>query len=262
MSCLLRRGIEASEHGLRHNISFRVDGMAVRFLRALGGKDMSIYNVKYFKVLNLDGTAYNGGIGKWNLPKNGEPGEWMPKIETIIPCQSGYHLCEMDDLILWLGPAIYTAEGKGEFIRHNNDKTVFQQARLLRHLDSWNERTARLFAADCAEHVLPIFEKYYPADQRPRICISASRDFANGKITREQLTAARAALWSAAFWAAAAAAAAAAATATAAARDAAWAAAAAAATATATATAAARDAAWAAEKKWQAELLKTFLGEP
>ncbi len=204
-------------------------------------------DIKYFKVLKLDGTACNGGSGKWDLPKRGKPGKWMPKIETIVPCQSGYHLCEMDDLILWLGPAIYTAEGKGEFIRHYNDKTVFQQARLLRCLDSWNERTVRLFAADCAEHVLPIFEKQYPAEQRPRLCISAARDFANGKITRSQLDAAGSEAWAAA-WAVGATGAAAAAVGAAA--------------GSATVAAAWAAAGRSAEKKWQIDRLKTLLGEP
>ena len=38
----------------------------------------------------------------------------------------------------------------------------------------------RLFAADCAESVLHIFESEYPDDKRPRLAIHAARDFANG----------------------------------------------------------------------------------
>ncbi len=135
--------------------------------------------IKYFKVLGHAGLPFNGGKGKWNLPQNGNPGDWMPKIEEIIPCRSGYHLCEFTDLMTWLGPEIYEAEGK--FIRDNN-KTVFQQARIIRKIECWNERTARLFAADCAEHVLHLFEGEYPKDLRPREAIQAARDFANGKI--------------------------------------------------------------------------------
>jgi hypothetical protein len=36
-------------------------------------------------------------------------------------------------------------------------------------------RTAALFAADCAEHVLPIFEAAYGADDRPRKAIEVAR---------------------------------------------------------------------------------------
>jgi hypothetical protein len=106
------------------------------------------------------------------------------------------------------------------------------------------DKEIRLFAADCAELVLPIYEKDYPDDKRPRLAIQAARDYANGLITLEELSAAGAASWAAAgaaslaaAWAAARAAARAAAWA--AAWDAAWAA----------ARAAARDAAWAAIKQ-------------
>ena len=51
----------------------------------------------------------------------------------------------------------------------------------------------RLFAADCAELVLPIYENKYPDDDRPRKAIQAARDYANGLISPEELDAARAA---------------------------------------------------------------------
>ena len=139
--------------------------------------------MKFYKVLGKGGVACNGGSGKWNLPKNGEPGEWMPKIEKIKPCVKGYHLCREDDLLEWLNEEIYEAEGRGRSIR-NGSKDVFPEARLLRKLDSWNEKTARLFAADCAERVLFIFERIHPNDDRPRTAIQAARDFANGKTDR------------------------------------------------------------------------------
>ncbi len=170
--------------------------------------------IKYYKVLGKNGEPCNGGIGKWNLPENGQPGQWMPKIENIMPCVRGYHLCRAEDLLLWLNEEIYKAEGRGEFIRHENNKDVFPEARLIKKIESWNDKTARLFAADCAEHVLPVFEKKYPKDDRPRKAIQAARDFVNGKITDKQMAAAGAAAWNAArdaagdaFWDAAGAAA-------------------------------------------------------
>ena len=59
------------------------------------------------------------------------------------------------------------------------------------------DTVARLMAADFAEQVLPIWEKY-SSDKRPELAIKAARDFTNGKITRGQLAAARAAAWDAA----------------------------------------------------------------
>jgi hypothetical protein len=55
------------------------------------------------------------------------------------------------------------------------------------------DKEIRLFAADCAELALPIYEKHYPNDKRPRFAIQAARDYANGLITIEELDAARAA---------------------------------------------------------------------
>jgi hypothetical protein len=45
-------------------------------------------------------------------------------------------------------------------------------------------------AADFAESVLYIFEKEYPNDNRPRLSIQAARDYADGKINKEELDAA------------------------------------------------------------------------
>jgi len=59
------------------------------------------------------------------------------------------------------------------------------------------DKEIRLFAADCAEMVLPIYEKYYPNDNRPRLAIQAARDYANGLITLEELAASSAAAWAA-----------------------------------------------------------------
>ena len=194
-----------------------------------------------YKVLNNDCSAYHGGSGVWHLPKGKRPGKWMPAIVNLILCERGYHLCRREDLIHWLGPTVWVAEGRGEKLL-DHDKVVFTQARLLRRLDTWTERTARLFAADCAEAVLPLFEKDCPNDNRPRSAVEAARKFARGKISEKELYAACVAARDAARAAARAAA-----------RDAAWAA------ARDAARAAAWDAAWAAESKWQLEKLREAL---
>ena len=182
-----------------------------------------------YKVLDENRQSMNGGSATWT------PGEWMPAITDLVACKRGYHLCRESDLIYWLGPAIWEAEARGAEIVQD-DKIVVAEARIIRQVETWNETTARLFAADCAERVLPIFEKQYPDDKRPRLAIEAARAFARGEIT----AAARAAAWAAAG---------------AAARDAAWA------TAGAAAWATARDAAGAAaaEIRWQTERLMQYL---
>jgi hypothetical protein len=158
--------------------------------------------MKYYKVLS-DGKSCNGGHCKWRLPtknKDGTwiPGKWMPKITgELVPCNNGYHICRKEDLIYWLDKEIYEVEYRGEIIE-DDDKCVVREARLLCKVEAWNEKTARLFAADCAEKVLPIFEKQYPEDNRPRLAIKATRDYANGKITQDELSAAESAARSAA----------------------------------------------------------------
>jgi hypothetical protein len=178
---------------------------------------------RLFKVLNEDGSCFHGGQGKWSLPQDGHPGDWMPLIEgELVPCQHGYHLCRGDDLLEWLGPVIYEAEYRGDRV-DADDKIVVREARLLRRLETWTDRTARLFTCDCVERVLYIYEGVFPGDERPRVAIETSRRYAEGEATEGELAAA----WAAANGAA---------------RDA-WAAEAAIWT---TAEAAARSAAWAA----------------
>lgn len=139
---------------------------------------------KLYKVLNKDGSA-RMGVGKWHLPNGDEAGEWMAPIEgELIPCGNGYHLCKPSHLLGWLGPAIFEAEYRGE-MREVEDKVVVREARLLRHVGAWNDKTARLFAADCAEHMLHVFETRFPNDHRPRKAIEATRAYAHGAINAD-----------------------------------------------------------------------------
>jgi hypothetical protein len=212
-----------------------------------------------FKVLNEDGRPFYGGSGRWALPQNGKPGDWMPPIKgELEPCVNGYHLCCEQDLVHWLGPAIWVAEYRGEYIECD-DKIVVRETRLLSRVDTWNERTARLFACDCAERVLHLCGD----DERPRNAIAVARRYANGDAADDELEAAREAAWYAAGAAARAAARdAAGAAAWYAAGAAAWYAAGAAAGAAARAAAgdAAGDAAWDAEREWQTARLMEYLG--
>ena len=161
------------------------------------------------------------------LPKNGKPGKWLPKVSDLQLCASGYHGCKDGDILEYLRDNIYEVETRGE-VRDGNDKFTAHQIRLVRKCEGWNEVTARLFACDCAAHVLKIFEKQCPNDKRPRECIQTARKFAHGKATPEERAAAGDAAWDAAR---------------AAARD------------------AARAAARAAEEKWQAARLLQYITE-
>jgi hypothetical protein len=76
----------------------------------------------------------------------------------------------------------------------------------LDHAVEGGGKICRLFAADCAEHVLHIFLKERPTDSRPADAIKAIRAFARSQITDAARDAASAAAWNAASAAARAAA--------------------------------------------------------
>lgn len=192
-----------------------------------------------YKFLNEDGTPCNGGTG----PAWAPPGEWMPPaVGDLVPCHNGYHLCSAEHLLTWNGPVLWTAEASEDHIVAE-DKIVARSARRLTRVESWNDRNLRLFAADCAEHVLPIYLASKPEDGGLAVMLALHivREVAEGRGDQDDLAAARNAAWDVSgnvAWAAA----------WTAAMDAAWAAAKAAAKAAAidAALAAARDAALAA----------------
>jgi hypothetical protein len=146
------------------------------------GNKMS--NTVLYKVLGPNGEACKGGKGVWHLPTKDSPAAWMPEVR-VNPCYSGYHLCTMEQLPRWLGPTIWVVEGRGEMVDHG-DKLVYAEARII-GATGWNQRSARLYAADCAEHVLHIFGNKYPNDTRPYEAIQAARQFANGEISLDEL---------------------------------------------------------------------------
>jgi len=53
-------------------------------------------------------------------------------------------------------------------------------------LEDADHRLLALWAAHCAEHVLPLFETVRPADTRPRQAIEQARAWARGEITMSQ----------------------------------------------------------------------------
>jgi len=122
----------------------------------------------------------------------------MDEITDPRCCIRGYHLVELYALPEWLAAdcTIYLAEGRGASDSDGSGKTAFAQARLIRQVRI-SEQDLRLFAADCAEHVLPIWEKQYPKDDRPAKAIEAARQFARGEIDAAARDAARAAAWAA-----------------------------------------------------------------
>ena len=57
-------------------------------------------------------------------------------------------------------------------------------------LDQRDHQSLVLWAADCAEHVLPYFEEKYPQDHRPRKAVEAGRAWVRGEIALSEARAA------------------------------------------------------------------------
>ena len=150
-----------------------------------------------YKVLDKDGCSVHGGNAQWSLPHGEQPGEWMPPIDDLKMCESGYHLVEADSLSQWLvaNCRIFEAEsGGGRETKPLDGKHCCHSARLPREM-AWNDRIARLFACDCAERALT---HDTGPDQRSVNAIAVARKFANGEATDDELAAARDAAWAAA----------------------------------------------------------------
>ena len=108
----------------------------------------------------------------------------LNKIKEHSPCTSGWK-----KLLNYLGKTQADDEPL-ELRTILESNGTYDTIWAFRAVDG-KDKEIRLFAADCAELVLPIYEKEYPADNRPRLAIQAARDYANGLITYEELYVAR-----------------------------------------------------------------------
>ena len=163
---------------------------------------------KLYKVLDHD-KPNNGGSGTYYLPakrKDGtwKPGKWMPAIEGDLElCENGYHLTTFEHLLDWIGPDIYEAEFKGGMVGdpEQDDKVAVRQVRLLRRLETWNDRAAREFACWCVRNT-PISKGRTVwdllTDDRSKNAVVVAEKFAKGEATEAELAAARDAAWDAA----------------------------------------------------------------
>jgi hypothetical protein len=144
-----------------------------------------------YKVWDENGRSPVSGQGAWRIPQKDQPGKWMPPVRgDLVSGTRGYHLCRPKDLPNRLGPVIYEAEWRGERLDTPAGALV-REARLVRRLPTWDQSTAWMFACDCAEHVLPLFEREHPYDDRPRQAIETVRRFLAGLATSDELSDAR-----------------------------------------------------------------------
>jgi hypothetical protein len=170
--------------------------------------------VNAYKFTGPDGTTYRGF--RWPLPTPDGPGEWVEvgkgkaKLTTEALCTGRVlHATDATHLLGWVNAELYEVEiDEGRGVVVGPDKIGFRRGRLVRRVETWNDRTARLFACDCAEDALLYAE---PDDRETLECvIYVARCYADGEATPEEWAAASAAAGDAAgdaAWAAAGAAA-------------------------------------------------------
>jgi hypothetical protein len=124
----------------------------------------------------------------------------LNKIRGHSPCKEGW-----EKLLVHLGKTAADAESLS--LLTVLDSNGFDDALWVLDRLETAERTKRHFAAWCAEQALPLFERAFPDDVRPRTAIAVVRD---DNVADKQRTAAkaaakaaaRAAAWDAVWYAA------------------------------------------------------------
>ena len=139
-----------------------------------------------YHYLKTDMTSRQGNEPPWT------GGESRSITGPPVLCQVGYHASPtiFDALQYAPGPILCEVELGGKILT-DTDKSVGQERRLIAAVNV--DRELRLFACDCTERVLPLFEAVYPDDKRPKEAIRIARLFAQGKATQQELDTAHAA---------------------------------------------------------------------
>ena len=145
----------------------------------------------YYKFLTRENT---GRYSKFDftpyLPTGSQPGPWLPKVTgKLKECKRGYHACRPKDILEWLDAQMWEVEYKNPPLEYD-DKVNGKQVRFVRRIETWNERTVRLFAVWCARELLSLVQNPDPDPRSVEACNVAER-YANGNASRDELIEAR-----------------------------------------------------------------------
>lgn len=131
---------------------------------------------KLYKITWPSGRSCHGGTGKWDLPRDGQPGAWREVEGPLTACSKrALHGCRVEHLPPWVVTGAVVWEMKMPGAQNAADKAIGLRARLVRRVGVLSEVALRLWSADCAERVLPIWTREYPHDTRPAEAIAAAR---------------------------------------------------------------------------------------
>jgi hypothetical protein len=102
------------------------------------------------------GTVYKWLNGHWD--ERGfyyHLGQWKPALSgDLEPCRNAYSGYGVDHLAESISLDLYVIESQSEWIEGRYKLYSRGPVRIIEHLRGWDERTARLFACDCAERAL------------------------------------------------------------------------------------------------------------
>jgi hypothetical protein len=149
--------------------------------------------MKYYKFLTKDHLGPYSDFDYTEYLPTDKPGKWLPalKYSDIVICENGYHACKREDVLEWINAEMYEVEFSGH-IKADDDKVAGYKVRFVRKIETWNEKTARLFAVWCAREALKLVDN---PDPRSIAACDVAERYANGEATDEELAAARAAAW-------------------------------------------------------------------
>jgi len=148
--------------------------------------------MRYFKI--LDGNGRSARDQEWPLPHGKRPGQWLPPAEDdegeLIPYVTGYHVYTPKQLLEWTGPTIWEVQVRRRRLVDAGHMTVVRSARIVAPT-RWDDRTARLFACDCAARALRRERRAgREPDKRSWEALRVARLYAEGKATNQELIAA------------------------------------------------------------------------
>jgi hypothetical protein len=123
----------------------------------------------YYKFLNTDGR---GRFSCFLFPTD----RTVTVEGPLEMCFNGIHAAREADLAYWIDAQLWEIE-LGEEMEEADTKVVSRSGRLTCCLADWNDQTARLFAADCAERALSRQGKTNPHSGR---AVFVARRFAFG----------------------------------------------------------------------------------
>lgn len=104
----------------------------------------------------------------------------LNKIKSAKACEDRYEV-----LLKALGKT--KADDEPLSIRYILESNGIEDAIWALKTIENHDKEIRLFACDCAEMALPIYEITYPNDNRPRRSIEVARLYANNEATKKQL---------------------------------------------------------------------------